>query len=654
MSSRRYLRKLPIIALVMLILSKVSCCPDFYNTPGFFLFHYNEDFYPPFFPGEETQAIFSVDYFYTVDFNSNGWSDIEANELLKDRPDVFQNDLGYFENLTSGSIYGGSAGGYIYMIGRSYCRNKDYPVNQWKNFVKILGNSGNYLWYLKDSKLYMLDLSKRKSMFLSKDVTGLLIRGKLKNFYEKGGNLYVVIVDFATSEEFKNYFYEKLENLEKHPNKFFVNQDKVKFGLKVMTKEDIVYKWLTMMVDKGYYPSELTENGLWGRKLELYSVSNTGMVLQWKYLDRPMSFFRDFNIMLASEEDNMGVSGIEGELTDEVELVILGSRYIILAAKFLTGDGANFVNYFKWLKVNEECRKIFSLSFRSFKSKILKNKVNVKCFNSGYYCNGSFLHKEKHYFHNCIKWDRKIKVPDFSFYKNESDLIGMELETNSDRLMGVYSFFGEGKNAIKFFSLIYPDCFSVSSLKWENRMVYDSSFYSLDSSKKVINLIPFFSGNSIYFQCELSSSTNLVGGLCRYDMDSKELTHLRSDIPPANTVDFPPEEDWDDNKLYVTGDGRYALIVPIHFTKKCLTNDPEKCIYCNRDISPNVWDFGSFSKIYAYSLTDSTRPPVEIDVTGYDGYLVPSPDHMQFAFSMGDKIGILDGKTLEVRVLEVR
>ena len=171
------------------------------------------------------------------------------------------------------------------------------------------------------------------------------------------------------------------------------------------------------------------------------------------------------------------------------------------------------------------------------------------------------------------------------------------------------------------------------------------------------NLMPLDNGNSLYFQDEYNKSSKTFSGIGKLGETwghGFKITHLRSDIPPANTVEFPPEGDWDDNKLYVTGDGRYALVVPIHFTKKCLTDNPDNCIYCNKDISPNVWDFGRFTKIVAYDLTDPSKPPVEIPVNGYDSYLVPSPDYMQFAFSEGDKIGILDARTLQVREVEVR
>ena len=172
------------------------------------------------------------------------------------------------------------------------------------------------------------------------------------------------------------------------------------------------------------------------------------------------------------------------------------------------------------------------------------------------------------------------------------------------------------------------------------------------------NLFPMDDGKKVYFQDVYDSASQMFKGIGRLDVEmgnlSLKLTHLRSDIPPANTVEYPPETTWTDNHLYVTGDGHYALIVPVTFTKKCLTDDPDDCIYCNRDISPNVWDFGRFTKIIAYDLTDSSKPPIEIPVNGYDSYLVPSPDYMQFAFSEGDKIGILDGKTLQVRDVEVR
>ena len=104
----------------------------------------------------------------------------------------------------------------------------------------------------------------------------------------------------------------------------------------------------------------------------------------------------------------------------------------------------------------------------------------------------------------------------------------------------------------------------------------------------------------------------------------------------------------------MTGDEHYALIVPVTFTKKCLTDNPDDCIYCNRDLSPNVWDYGRFTKIIAYDLTDPSKLPIEISVNGYDSYLVPSADYMRFAFSVGDRIGILDGKTLQVEIVNVK
>ena len=175
------------------------------------------------------------------------------------------------------------------------------------------------------------------------------------------------------------------------------------------------------------------------------------------------------------------------------------------------------------------------------------------------------------------------------------------------------------------------------------------------TSSTYVNLYPFFTtGGDLWFQCEYDRNLKVVYGLCQYNIYSEEITHYRTDIPFSWNVSFPPETTWTDNRLYVTGDGHYALIVPVTFTKKCLTDNPDDCIYCNRDISPNVWDYGRFTKIIAYDSTDPSRPPIEISVDGYDGYLVPSPDFTQFAFSEGDKIGILDGKTLQVREVGVK
>ncbi len=539
--------------------------------------------------------------------------------------------------------YPGFKDGYIYDYNGAYCREETYPVFT-TAIVKPLKWSGHEgLWVFDGKKIEKISLEDKPSIDFSKEITNeevrkFLIRSEPSNFLEYNGNLIIAFLDFPTYSELVTAVADRIKLMygDLHTTIWFSESLDVKNDQILATLSSELYR-------KKY--GKILFSGALGRVLELFDLSNGreillfpdlipnhydagGLVVKGKLFG--IGFSKVKGVFLIDNE--LFVSMRIGLLTVDSEFVrmIVPLRFFIekneslLSIKNHVGRLSTHPGYYLVEPYNFFVSKLADSYGNSFvKFKVLKGKDALKEI-------GDKITYPRGYVRQLVGLEKFTKTYEYFLVSGD-----YEMDKYEDHQQKVTTF----KGCFKFPDEDYKTC------DWVE-------FNGISA-----NLMPLDNGSSLYFQDEYNKSSGIFSGIgkLKETWDHRfKITHLRSDIPPANTVDFPPEGDWDDNRLYVTGDGRYALVVPIHFPKKCLTDNLDDCIYCNRDISPNVWDFGSFNKIYVYNLTDATQPPVEIDVTGYDSYLVPSPDHMQFAFSMGDRIGILDGKTLQVRVVEMR
>ena len=522
--------------------------------------------------------------------------------------------------------YEGHQTGYLYKLNGTYCKEETFPKADVSGFVKLLLWKER-LWIYKSGKLEGMNYDKDITPdFVTTITSESLKRALLKSY----------------PAEFMGYkdslIFGRIEYADYGDVVSFFKQDydfNYEFASYCDYRSSLILKTLSSDLYRKKYGNVLKAGG-YGRWLELRNL--TSDVKLFASLDFPRDCVeRIFPLVepFAFNRINkiMTVKGENGIYDEALYLFIRilvkeeNGKLVFLNIPLLLSesDNLNFSREITGWTVSSWRERLFQYldDFGLVKNKVLKE--------SSYYYGNKYFPRG---------YTRKI----FAVEDAKDNIIVYALELDGS----------EVDIQIEYDEVNNSTFIGVSGTL--------DGYYLTGPSIKVngisSNLIPVSNGHQIYFQDSYDPAKGFFKGIGKVEVKASAaqavLTHLRSDIPPANTVEYPPETSWSDNKLYVTGDGHYALLVPITFTKKCLTDNPDECIYCNRDISPNVWDYGRFNKIVAYDLIDPSRPPIEISVGGYDGYLVPSPDYMQFAFSEGDKIGILDGKTLQVREIGVK